>query len=49
MPAFLGHTVFKSQLATGFQILRESENILNKYLRTADKGWSYSLGVGRDA
>jgi hypothetical protein len=24
-------------------------NILNKQLRTGDKGWSFSLGVGRGA
>jgi len=28
---------------------RVAANILNKKTRTADKGRSYSLGVGRDA
>jgi hypothetical protein len=28
-------------------IWRVAANILNKQSRTADKGWSYSLGVGR--
>jgi hypothetical protein len=28
---------------------RAAVNILNKQLRTADKGWSSSLGVGRGA
>jgi len=31
------------------QIWKEAVNILNKQLRTADKGWSSSLGVGRGA
>jgi hypothetical protein len=31
------------------QIWRVVENILNKQLRTVDKGWSSSLGVGRGA
>jgi hypothetical protein len=31
----------------GLQIWRVAENILNKQSRTADKGWSCSLGVGR--
>jgi hypothetical protein len=33
----------------GLQIWRVAVNILNKQSRTADKGWSYSLGVGRGA
>ena len=28
-------------------IWRVAANILNKFWRTADKGWSFSLGVGR--
>ena len=31
------------------QIWRVAANIFNKQLRTADKGWSFSLGVGRGA
>jgi hypothetical protein len=31
------------------QIWRVASNILNKESRTADKGWSCSLGVGRGA
>jgi hypothetical protein len=31
----------------GLQIWRVSSNILNKQSRTADSGWSSSLGVGR--
>ena len=31
------------------QIWRVAVNILNKQSRTADKGWSYNLGVGRGA
>ena len=30
-------------------IWRVAANILNKQSRTADEGWSSSLGVGRDA
>jgi hypothetical protein len=33
----------------GLQIWRVAGNILNKHSRTADKGWSSSLGVGRGA
>jgi hypothetical protein len=29
-----------------YSIWKETENVLNKQLRTADKGWSSSLGVG---
>jgi hypothetical protein len=31
----------------GLQIWRVAANILNKQLRTADKGWSSSFGFGR--
>jgi hypothetical protein len=31
------------------QFWRVAANILNKQLRTANKGWSFSLGVGRGA
>jgi hypothetical protein len=31
----------------GLQIWKVAENILNKLSRTADRGWSSSLGVGR--
>jgi hypothetical protein len=30
----------------GLQIWRVAASILNKQSRTADKGWSFSLGVG---
>jgi hypothetical protein len=33
----------------GLQIWGVAANILNKQSRTADKGWSSSLGVGRGA
>jgi hypothetical protein len=33
----------------GLQIWRVAANILNKQSRTADSGWSSSLGVGRGA
>jgi hypothetical protein len=31
------------------RLWREAANILNKQSRTADKGWSSRLGVGRGA
>jgi hypothetical protein len=33
----------------GLQIWRAAASILNKRLRTADKRWSSTLGVGREA
>jgi hypothetical protein len=33
----------------GFQLRRVDVNILNKEWHTADKEWSYSLGVGHGA
>jgi hypothetical protein len=33
----------------GLQIWRVAANMLNKQSRTADSGWSSSLGVGRGA
>jgi len=33
----------------GFQIWKVAVNILNKQSRTADKGWSSILGLGRGA
>jgi hypothetical protein len=33
----------------GLQIWRVAANILNKQSRTAESGWSSSLGVGRGA
>jgi hypothetical protein len=42
----------KSQVADGedgLQMWRVAANIPNKQSRTADKGWSSSLGVGRGA
>jgi hypothetical protein len=33
----------------GLQIWRVAANILNKQSRTADRGWSSSLGFGRGA
>jgi hypothetical protein len=44
------HGMARPQVADGgdaLQVWREAANILNKPLRTADKGWSSSLGVGR--
>jgi hypothetical protein len=33
----------------GLQIWKVAVNTLNKQSRTADKGWSFSLGTGRGA
>jgi hypothetical protein len=33
----------------GLQLRRVAANTLNKQSRTADKGWSFSLGIGRGA
>jgi hypothetical protein len=43
------HGTARPQVADGdgLQIWRVVANILNKQSRTADKGWSSSLGVGR--
>jgi hypothetical protein len=42
----------RPQVADGgdaLQLWREAANIVNKQSRTADKGWSSILGVGRGA
>jgi hypothetical protein len=49
---FCHHGMARSQVADGgdaLQLWREAANILNKQSRTADKGWSSSLRVGRGA
>jgi hypothetical protein len=46
------HGMARPQVADGgdaLQVWRVAANILNKQSRTADKGWSSSLGVGRGA
>jgi hypothetical protein len=46
------HGMGRPQVADGedsLQFWRVAANILNKQSRTADKGWSSSLGVGRGA
>jgi hypothetical protein len=46
------HGMERPQVAdggNGLQIWRVAANILNKQSRTADNGWSSSLGVGRGA
>jgi hypothetical protein len=46
------HSMARSRIADGghdLQIWRVAANILNKQSRTADKGWSSSLRVGRGA
>jgi hypothetical protein len=46
------HSMLCPQVANGedsIQIWRVDANILNKQSQTANKGWSYSLGVGRAA
>jgi hypothetical protein len=39
----------RPQVADGRDGLQIAANILNKYSRTVDKGWSSSLGFGRGA
>jgi hypothetical protein len=46
------HGMACPQVADGedaLQVWRVAANILNKQSRTADKGWFFSLGVGRGA
>jgi hypothetical protein len=46
------HGMARPQVADGadsLQFWRVVANMLNKQSRTADKGWSSSLGVGRGA
>jgi hypothetical protein len=46
------HGMARPQVAgggNGLQIWRVAANTLNKQSRTADKGWSSILGVGRGA
>jgi hypothetical protein len=46
------YSMARPQVADGgntLQVRRVAANILNKQSRTADKGWSSSLGVGRGA
>jgi hypothetical protein len=46
------HSMARPQVADGgdsLQIWRVAAKILNKQSRTADRGWSSSLGVGRGA
>jgi hypothetical protein len=46
------HGMARPQVADGgdfLQVWRLAANMLNKQSRTADKGWSSSLGVGRGA
>jgi hypothetical protein len=46
------HGMARPQVADGgdsLQFWRVAANILKKQSRTADKGWSSSLGVGRGA
>jgi hypothetical protein len=49
---FCHHGMARPQVADGgdtLQVCRVAANILDKQSRTADKGWSSSLGVGRGA
>ncbi|XP_069683934.1 arginine/serine-rich coiled-coil protein 2 isoform X3 [Periplaneta americana] len=50
VPISMAWHVLRLQIKeTASQIWRVAVNILNKQLRTADEGWSSSLGVGRRA
>jgi hypothetical protein len=39
----------QSPATSSLQVWSVAANVLNKQPRIADKGWSYSLGVGRGA
>jgi hypothetical protein len=41
--------VLRLRVEEGSPVWTVAANVLNKQSRTADKGWSSSLGVGRDA
>jgi hypothetical protein len=46
------HSMARPQVADGREVLRVrrvAANILNKQSRTAEKGWSFRLGVGHGA
>jgi hypothetical protein len=50
--SFCHHGMARPQVGDGgdsLQFWRVAANMLNKQLRTDDKGWSSSLGVGRGA
>jgi len=49
VPVTMAWRVLRLRMEERSPIWRVAVNKLNKQLRTADKGWSSSLGVGRDA
>ena len=49
VPVFKAWRVLRFRMEERPPIWRVAANILNKQSRTADKGWSSSLGVGRGA
>jgi hypothetical protein len=49
VPVTMAWHVIKLRMKERPPILRVAMNILNKQLRTADKGWSSSFGVGQGA
>ena len=49
LPVTTGWRVLRLRMEERPTIWRVAANILSKQSRTADKGWSSSLGVGRGA
>jgi hypothetical protein len=49
VPVTMAWCVLKLRMEERPPIWRIAANILNKQSRTADKGWSFILGVGRSA
>jgi len=49
IPVKMAWRVLRLRIEGRPPIWRVADNILNNHLRTADKGWFSSLGVGRDA
>ena len=49
VPVTTAWCVLRLRIEERHPIWRVAVNKLNKQLRTADKGWSFSLGVGRGA
>jgi hypothetical protein len=49
VPITMARRALRLRMEEQLSIWRVAANILNKQLRTADKGWSSSLGFGRGA
>jgi hypothetical protein len=49
VPVTMAWRVLRMRMEERPRIWKVTANILNKQVRTADKVWSYSSGIGRDA